>query len=258
MRAIKYHSEQLKNLFYKKKIVTIKDIMDGLGVYVKRTAFRKLRQYNYCSSYSHAGKYYALNEIINYNKYGIWQINDVLFSIKGTLVNTLQNLIETSDSGYTALELIKIVKVRVQDALYKLYMDKRIYRKEINCVYNYFSKNNYKEQSAKRKEIIIDNETGINHINIQINISETRKYLQIFLSTLNEKQRRLYVGFESMKIGYGGDKKISEITGVNVKTIAAGRKELINNNINSERIRSEGAGSHSLKKKHKSSLNLKN
>ena len=47
-----------------------------------------------------------------------------------------------------------------------------------------------------------------------------------FLSTLDEHQRRLYVGLESKKLGYGGDQQLALITGMNVETIAKGRREL--------------------------------
>lgn len=257
MRKIKYSTVDLKKLFYKKKIITMKDIMNLYGVNNKKTVFRKLNQFNYCSSYSHAGKYYSLNEIAHYNKFGIWEINNILFSIKGTLLNTLHNLIEISEIGYTAHELIEIVKIRVQDALYKLYKSKKICRREINSIYIYFSNNKFNEQLKKRKKSITEKETQ-QKIKINYSVTEYENYLNKILSTLNEKQRRLYVGFESIKIGYGGDKRISEITGIDAKTIAAGRKELLNNDINTERIRKEGAGRQSIKKKQKSNLNLIN
>ena len=65
---------------------------------------------------------------------------------------------------------------------------------------------------------------------------------------LNEKQRRLYVGFESMKLGRSGDLILSRITDMNVKTIARGRKELLSHDISPDRIRREGAGRPAIKK----------
>lgn len=50
--------------------------------------------------------------------------------------------------------------------------------------------------------------------------------MNFFLSTLDEHQRRLYVGLESKKLGYGGDQQLALITGMNVETIAKGRREL--------------------------------
>ncbi len=78
--------------------------------------------------------------------------------------------------------------------------------------------------------------------------NEYKGHLSTFLSVLNEKQRRLYLGFESLKIGHGGDIRIASEAGVNVKTVARGRKELLLKDITPERIRQEGAGRPPLKK----------
>jgi uncharacterized protein with PhoU and TrkA domain len=50
--------------------------------------------------------------------------------------------------------------------------------------------------------------------------------MNVLLSRLNEQQRRWYVALESIKIGHGGDRQLSEITGLDVETIRRGRREL--------------------------------
>jgi hypothetical protein len=50
--------------------------------------------------------------------------------------------------------------------------------------------------------------------------------INLFLSRLDEQQRRWYVAIESLKRGYGGDRLLSQITGVDVETIRRGRREL--------------------------------
>ena len=50
--------------------------------------------------------------------------------------------------------------------------------------------------------------------------------INVFLARLDEQQRRWYVAIESMKVGYGGDRLLSQITGINVETIRRGRREL--------------------------------
>ena len=44
--------------------------------------------------------------------------------------------------------------------------------------------------------------------------------LNCFLSTLDEKQRLLFLGMESMNPGYGGDQQLELITGVKATMIA--------------------------------------
>ena len=50
--------------------------------------------------------------------------------------------------------------------------------------------------------------------------------MQLHYSRLSEKNRRHYAALESLKSGRGGITSISEILGVDRKTIRQGRKEL--------------------------------
>ena len=50
--------------------------------------------------------------------------------------------------------------------------------------------------------------------------------MNLLLSRLDEQQRRWYVALESTRVGYGGDRQLSRITGMNVETIRRGREEL--------------------------------
>jgi hypothetical protein len=65
--------------------------------------------------------------------------------------------------------------------------------------------------------------------------------MNFFLSTLDEHQRRLYVGLESKRFGHGGDEQLALITGMNVDTIAKGRHELEQAEP-TNRIRAPGGG----------------
>ena len=72
--------------------------------------------------------------------------------------------------------------------------------------------------------------------------------MNFFLSTLDEHQRRLYVGLESRKLGHGGDEQLALITGMNVETIAKGRRELEQAEP-TDRIRAPGGGRLPVEKK---------
>lgn len=50
--------------------------------------------------------------------------------------------------------------------------------------------------------------------------------MNLLVSRLDEQQRRWYVAHESQRIGHGGDRLLSQITGLDDKTIARGRQEL--------------------------------
>lgn len=68
--------------------------------------------------------------------------------------------------------------------------------------------------------------------------------MNVFLSRLNEQQRRWFVALESKKIGHGGDTLLAQITGMDVETIRRGRRELDSELINrpADRVRHEGGG----------------
>ena len=72
--------------------------------------------------------------------------------------------------------------------------------------------------------------------------------MNFFLSTLDEHQRRLYVGLESKKLGHGGDEQLALITGLHVDTIAKGRHELEQAEP-TDRVRAPGGGRPPVEKK---------
>jgi len=72
--------------------------------------------------------------------------------------------------------------------------------------------------------------------------------MNILVSALDERQRRLYAGFEAKKLGHGGDRLVSLITGLSVKTIARGRREL-DEPLLTSRIRKPGGGPRPVEKK---------
>jgi hypothetical protein len=75
--------------------------------------------------------------------------------------------------------------------------------------------------------------------------------INLVLSRLNEQQRRWLAALESQKIGHGGDKLLSEITGLHPDTIRRGREELAADlrDRPTDRIRKPGGGRPPLSKK---------
>ena len=75
--------------------------------------------------------------------------------------------------------------------------------------------------------------------------------MNLFLSRLNEPQRRGYAALESERIGRGGDRLLSRITGLDEKTLHKGRKELAASleACPTDRLRLAGGGRKPLEKK---------
>jgi hypothetical protein len=75
--------------------------------------------------------------------------------------------------------------------------------------------------------------------------------LNLFLSRLDEQQRRWFAAVESARLGHGGDRLLSQITGLHVDTIRRGREELAADldGRPTDRIRRPGGGRPAAEKK---------
>lgn len=80
---------------------------------------------------------------------------------------------------------------------------------------------------------------------------ELHREMNLLLSRLDEQQRRWYVAVESKRMEAGGDRLLSQITGLDEKTIQRGREELADSLAKrpAERIRLPGAGRPRAEKK---------
>lgn len=80
---------------------------------------------------------------------------------------------------------------------------------------------------------------------------ELHRQMNLLLSRLNEQQRRWYVAVEAKRVGAGGDRLLSQITGLDEKTIQRGRQELADTLTArpSEGIRLPGGGRQKAEKK---------
>lgn len=75
--------------------------------------------------------------------------------------------------------------------------------------------------------------------------------MNLVMSRMDEQQRRWYAAVEANRRGHGGDKQVSEITGLDEKTIRRGKQEmeewLVNRPV--DRVRVAGGGRPAVEKK---------
>lgn len=81
------------------------------------------------------------------------------------------------------------------------------------------------------------------------------RQMNLFMSRLNEQQRRWYAALEAQKLGHGGTTLMARITGLSVETIRRGRYELENDLADRpvDRIRQTGGGRQPVEKKRRPS-----
>ena len=84
---------------------------------------------------------------------------------------------------------------------------------------------------------------------------ELHHQMNVFLSRLDEQQRRWYVALEAKKLGHGGITRMAQITGLSADTIRRGREELDRELVDrpSERVRVPGGGRPPVEKKNQGS-----
>ncbi len=237
VKSNKINLDKLKGLFNKITTPTIEELKRVLGTNSRMTVFRNISKLSYISSYSHRGKYYVLVEQIKFDKKGLCSHGNAMFSKYGNLVETVKAFINKSEKGYSANELKDILLVEVKEPLFNLILKKRIIRKKFKRIYIYFS---IKAEIRKRQEVLRYK-----------SVSEDDKLkasIILFFCLLDEKQKRLYAGLESMKIGHGGDREVASTLGLHTNTVTQGRKELLSRDAEIDRIRKKGGGRAAIKK----------
>jgi len=252
MNTPKYQPDTLRRFFTDHKIATIDQLRAALGNPARCTAFRKLGKLAYLSSYSHRGKYYTLKSIARFNPEGLWNFKSVWFSRFGNLLLTAEAFVHGSEAGYSASELQDALQVKIKHALVQLVRDGRLQRETLDCVFVYFSADDptANKQRKARKSFLRQSSVDLIVSNPDLATEEAKAMLLLFCSMLDEKQRRLYAGLESLKLGHGGDTYIASLLGLDPHTVAKGRKELINADLPAEnRIRAKGGGRRRQEKK---------
>jgi hypothetical protein len=251
MRPIQFPADAIASLLRKQKIATMPDLMAALGTVAKRTVFRKLKELPYRTSYSHRGAYYTLDEVAEFDELGLWSHAEVWFSVYGTLLATAVALVEAADAGYFVEELDNLLHVGTKDALRKLFEDGALARERLAGQFLYCAADSDRrhQQVLARRTLLAEPGAAGPIPDTDSLPEELRAAIVLFFSMLDEKGRRLYAGLEALKTGRGGDARIAALLGLDVGTVARGRRELLHQDIEVERIRKAGGGRKAVEKK---------
>jgi hypothetical protein len=244
-------AQHLRQMLLDRKIATMRELKAALGTDVDVTVFRKLHELSYHSSYSHRGKFYTLDEIARFDELGLWSFRAVWFSEHGTLLRTCEVLVNEAEAGYAADELESVLQVGVKDPLRKLAIEKRISREKIGGRFVHFATDRATRREQLRARHVWDAQPQQRSPGAGLRVipDELKAAIILFFSILDERQRRLYAGLESLKLGHGGDRRIAELLGLDPSTVAIGRRQLLSQDVERERVRKQGAGRKPLEKK---------
>jgi hypothetical protein len=250
MRPLSFHPDELRALLLRNKIATLDELKQSLGTPVDITVFRKLKQLDYLTSYSHRGRYYTLREIARFDDNGLWSQAEAWFSRLGTLLATTEAFVSRSLRGYFADELAPLLHVEVQDALHQLTLQDRVARQIVSGRYLYTAVDPTVQRRQLRAHRTVEFlPTVVDASVLEISPEETKAAILLFYSLLDEQQRRLYAGLESLKLGRGGDRQVADFLDLDPHTVARGRQQLLSQDVEVDRARKAGAGRKRVEKK---------
>ena len=134
----KYESlKSLQKSFLKQQVVNMSALSKILQTQSRMSIFRRLKKIGYFSSFSHAGKYYTLTNIPQFDENGLWFYQEIGFSRFGTLKATIIELVCGSSAGLTHLELSQLLRIKVYNSLLGLVKEGLVGRERIEKSFLY-------------------------------------------------------------------------------------------------------------------------
>ena len=247
MRPTVFSAVPLRQFLRRNRIATLPQLKRLLGAEADITVFRKLRELSYRTSYSHRGSFYTLDEIADFDERGLWSFGGVCFSRHGTLLATAEAFVTQAPAGYFAFELENILHVPVKEPLLRLVEQDRIARQTVSGLYLYCASNPHTRQRQLRaRQELLERAATVADSSTDVS-DELRAAIVLFASVLDERQRRLYAGLESLQLG--GDRKIAELLHLDPHTVAKGRRQLLAQDVEADRVRAVGGGRKPMEKK---------
>jgi len=250
MSGVHQRDANLHRLLTDNKIATLEELKAAFGTAATMTVFRSLTRLGYLSSYSHRGRFYTLAEIPDFDPLGLWNWRSARFSRYGNLLETTSRLVERSESGYTALELERVLQVEVKHALLQLVRRGSLSRTRLEGRFVYLSG----EAAERRRQELMRGQGETRRqvgsaLESEFLPDELRAAIILYYSLLDEQQRRLYAGLEAAKIGHGGDRQIAQLLNLTPQTVAKGRRQLLSGSVERGRVRKAGGGRKQIEKK---------
>jgi hypothetical protein len=243
MRPTSFDPSVLRQHIRRHKVADLPELKRILGTDTDLTVFRKLKQLDYLASYTHRGRFYTLAETARFDDHGLWAHEAVWFSRYGTLLATVEAFVNRSPNGYYAHELADELHAEVQEPLRHLVQQQRLTRMEVDGQFLYTaaeSVDRRKQTLARRSAQAVP--VAVHSAALQVSPDELKTAILLFYSLLNEQQRRLFAGLESIRVGHGGDTLLSDFLGLDGHTVARGRQQLLDQNVVSGRTRRSGGG----------------
>ena len=141
--------------FRTKKIMTL-DLLAAALQRSRRTAQRRLAEWQAINSYNKNGAYYTLPDIPTFDAYGLWHYRGVFFSEYGNLTQTLIQLVKNSKAGLNAAEMERLIGLQARSFLSLFRNHPELRRTKHQGCFVYFSSDQtiYAQQQSQRLTMI--------------------------------------------------------------------------------------------------------
>jgi hypothetical protein len=145
------HKEEVPvvQMFLAPRILTLDEMCTRLRI-SRSTVIRRLQEHHYYSSYNWAGKFLTIEEVAEFDSRGLWVWKGARFSRYGTLKDTVEHFVQTSERGMTHEELMALLSVRAHNVLLELVEADRIRREALGPTFVYLSSQKF----VSRKQIL--------------------------------------------------------------------------------------------------------
>jgi DNA-binding transcriptional regulator YhcF (GntR family) len=139
----------------------------------------------------------------------------------------------------------------VQDVLHHLTQQRRVTRQRVSGRYLYTATDRALQRGQLLTRRTVESVPTVADASVlEVAEEELKASILLFYSLLDEQQRRLYAGLESLKLGRGGDRQLADFLDLNPHTVAQGRQQLLAQDVEVDRVRRTGGGRKRVEKKH--------
>jgi len=122
--------QKLINWLHQVKIATMRHLRHQFQI-SHMTVVRALKKFGYYASYNHNAAYYVLEDVPEFDDWGLWTYRNVGFSRHGNLPQTIIAVVEKASAGLTVRELEERLQSKVGNLVSRLVGEGRLQRERL-------------------------------------------------------------------------------------------------------------------------------
>ena len=257
MRPTQFSADTIIALLRNQTVASPAEVMATLGARAsRRTAFRKLKDIDARTSYSHRGGYYTLDALADFDERGLWSFAGVRFSRAGTLIATAETFVNHAEAGHFADELDNLLGVGTQDALRKLGADARLTRHKLAGQFLYCAADRPQQTHQVRARRLLLATPGLGQPLPDADLMPEELRAASYCSPACSTSGSGVCSPASKRSSAGGAATGASLglLGIDPSTVAAGRRQPVERDVEVDRVRRAGGGRTPTEKKRRKSL----